>query len=73
MFVCVFRGREHSATPKPILDKGLPGCLVSIIILVESQSKIGDLPTWKGRVVTVSNKCVCLNVMVPNDIYGTQS
>lgn len=69
--------KAHSATPKPVLDRGLPGCFVSITILLESQSKIGDLPTWKGEVATIGNKCVSLSVMkgnmVPNDTYSTQS
>lgn len=66
--------KAHLATPKPVLDEGLPGCLVSIIVFLKSQRKIGDLSTWKGEVATVGNKCVGLKVMkrdmAPSDMYS---
>lgn len=49
--------------PNPLLDKGPPRLPCVNHSLPESQSKIGDLPTWKEDVAVVGNTCVCLSVM----------
>lgn len=64
--------KTRLGTPKPIPNKGLPGLPWINHNLPESQSKSRDLPTWKGKVAIVGNKCVCLNVTKfrrPKEMY----
>lgn len=74
--------KAHLSTPKPIPNKKLPGLPWISHNLPESQSKIGNLPTWKWEMTIVGNECVRLNVIkfrlpkrdtLQNGIYSKQS